>query len=137
MSEGKDLKQLGSAQTTYKYDSPNVDILETFDNKCPQRDYMVEFIFDEFTSLCPKTGQPDFATIEINYIPDKLCIESKSLKLYMFAFRSHGAFMETIVNQMLDDFVRICEPRYMIIYGRFNARGGIKINVEAEYRIDA
>jgi 7-cyano-7-deazaguanine reductase len=133
MSEGKDLIQLGSNKTDYKYGDPSHRILETFENKCPQRDYVIEFIFDEFTSLCPKTGQPDFATIEINYIPDQLCIESKSFKLYMFAYRSHGAFMETIVNQMLDDFVRVCQPRYMIVYGRFNARGGVNINVQAEY----
>lgn len=129
--EGKELKTLGSS-TQYKYNFPSTDILETFDNKTPDREYVVEFIFPEFTSLCPKTGQPDFATIKISYSPDKKCIESKSLKLYLFAFRSHGSFMETITNKILEDCFRICDPRWMKVHGLFNPRGGITINVKAE-----
>jgi 7-cyano-7-deazaguanine reductase len=134
MSEGKNLKQLGAKQTVYKYDEPSCEILETFKNKCPQRDYNIEFVSNEFTSLCPKTGQPDFASIKINYIADEDCIESKSLKLYLFAYRSYGAFMETIVNKILDDLVSVCSPRFMVVEGQFNVRGGIEINVRAEHK---
>lgn len=136
MEEGGELRHLGSADTDYRLDAPSKDTLETFNNKCLVRNYKIQFIFSEFTSLCPKTGQPDFATIEINYIPDKLCIESKSLKLYFFAYRGYGSFMETITNKILEDLVSVCEPKWMQILGRFNARGGIFINVEAEYEAD-
>ena len=127
------LKNLGSAKTEYKYTDPTSDILETFENQFPGRDYITEFVFNEFTSLCPKTGQPDFATIKVEYIPDKLCIETKSLKLYFLAFRQHGAFMETITNQILEDCVAVCKPSWMKITSNFNARGGTLINVKAEY----
>ena len=133
MIEGKDLKHLGSEKTNYYYNEPNVNILETFDNKYPHRDYKIKFIFPEFTSLCPKTAQPDFATIEITYIADKKCIETKSLKLYLFAYRQFGSFMESITNKLLEDFVNVCNPRWMEVIGKFNARGGISINVKAEY----
>lgn len=132
--EGKNLKKLGAAKTEYKYDEPSKNILETFDNKYSKKRYNVEFIFPEFTSLCPKTGQPDFATIKINYIPDKFCIESKSLKLYLFAFRSYGSFMESITNKILEDLVSICCPIQMEVIGKFNARGGTFINVTANYK---
>ena len=127
------LTQLGSAKTKYVYDHPTASLLETFENKAPHRDYVTEFVFNEFTSLCPKTGQPDFATITVQYVPDKLCIETKSLKLYFLSFRQHGAFMETIVNKMLEDLVATCDPRRMAVIGRFNARGGTLINVQANY----
>jgi len=131
--EGQDLKQLGVEETEYQLDEPSKDILETFENRYPKRKYNVQFIFPEFTSLCPKTGQPDFATIEVNYIPDKLCIESKSLKLYFFAYRGYGSFMETITNRILEDLVNICSPVWMEVKGRFNPRGGAFINVRAIY----
>jgi len=131
------LKSLGSKETNYKYDDPTVEILEVFDNKYFHRDYMIEFNFSEFTSLCPKTGQPDFATIQIQYIPNKKCIETKSLKLYMFAYRSYGSFMETITNKILEDCVQVCKPKWMKVEGRFNIRGGIALNITVEYEAKA
>lgn len=127
------LTKLGSQKTDYKLDSPSSDILETFDNKYPERDYKVQLVFPEWTSLCPRTGQPDFATITVEYIPNKKCVESKSLKLYFFAYRNYGAFMESITNKVLEDLVAVCSPRWMRVTGKFNARGGTFINVEAEY----
>ncbi len=113
--------------------SPNKAKLETFKNSHPKRDYWIEFDCPEFTSICPITGQPDFGYISIQYIPDKLCLESKSLKLYMFAFRNHGAFHEEVVNRILDDLVKAISPREAIVLGEFNPRGGISINVEATH----
>jgi 7-cyano-7-deazaguanine reductase len=104
------------------------DLLETFENRHPQRDYFVKFNCPEFTSVCPITGQPDFATLYIAYVPDKRLIESKSLKLYLFGFRNHGAFHEDCVNTILDDLVRAAEPKYMEIWGKFTPRGGISID---------
>ena len=127
------LQQLGSKRTDYKYDAPSMEILETFPNRYPKRDYNIQFVFPEFTSLCPKTGQPDFATIEINYVPKGLCIESKSLKMYFFAYRTYGSFMETITNKILEDLVAVCSPKWMSVQGKFNARGGTVINVTAKY----
>lgn len=127
------LTQLGSANTIYNYSDPHMDILECFENKYPNRDYVTEFIFTEFTSLCPRTHQPDFAEIAIRYIPDKECLETKSLKLYFLAYRNEGMFMETIVNKILEDCVSKCRPRKMSVVGKFNARGGTLINVMAEY----
>lgn len=126
------LTQLGSANTKYIYDAPSFSFLETFENQYPHRNYITKFIFPEFSSLCPKTGQPDFATIKVQYIPNKTCIETKSLKLYFLAFRQYGSFMETIVNKILEDCVHACSPRWMRVEGNFNARGGTLINVEAE-----
>ena len=133
-SEGSSLKQLGSNKTTYKYDEPSVKILETFSNKYPGKDYTVQFITSEVTSLCPKTGQPDFAEIDIQYIPYEKCIETKSLKLYLFAFRNYGAFMETITNKILADLVAVCNPKWMVVVGMFKSRGGIALNVTASYK---
>lgn len=130
----EELKELGSAETEYTYDEPDPDLLETFQNQFPHRDYKTEFIFKEFTSLCPKTGQPDFAEIKVEYIPDKLCIETKSLKMYFLSYRQHGSFMETITNNMLEHFVAECLPRWMRITAEFNTRGGTDINVVAEYQ---
>lgn len=126
------LSQLGS-NTTYKYDKPCADILETFPNNNPNNGYEIYLDFPEFSSLCPKTGQPDFAHISIKYVPDKQCVESKSLKLYFFAYRSQGAFMETITNKILDDFVQACSPRYCEVVGNFAPRGALKIVVKATY----
>lgn len=127
------LKVLGSNSTNYKYDSPVPEILETFPNNAPQRDYLIELKFPEFTSLCPKTGQPDFARIQVRYIADKVCLESKSIKLYFFAYRNYGSFMETITNKILTDFVEACQPRWMEVTCNFNPRGGLEINPTVTY----
>ncbi len=108
-------------------------ILEVFDNEYQDRDYTVYHEAPEFTSLCPKTGQPDFATITIEYIPDKLCVELKSLKLYLNSFRNDGIYFESATNKILDDLVEVCQPRYMRITAEFNVRGGISSTIEAEY----
>lgn len=128
-----ELTKLGSNQTSYIYDDPTCGILECFENKYPNRSYIIEFTTKEFTSCCPKTGQPDFAQIVISYSPDKLCIETKSLKLYLFAFRNYKSFMETITNKILDDLVAVCSPLCMTIHARFNSRGGIEPNVIVKY----
>jgi 7-cyano-7-deazaguanine reductase len=107
--------------------------LEAFPNKHPQRDYQVVLETSEFTALCPITGQPDFGTITISYVPDQLVIESKSLKLYLWSFRQEGHFHEEVVNRILDDLVRAVKPRKMQVRGEFRARGGITITVVAEY----
>jgi 7-cyano-7-deazaguanine reductase len=107
--------------------------LETFSNPHPDRDYTIRIRIPEFTCLCPKTGQPDFGTIIIEYIPDKLCIELKSLKLYFNSYRNDGIFYESITNKVLDDLVEVCKPRYMLITAEFNVRGGISSRVKAEY----
>ncbi len=109
------------------------DILETFKNKHPDNEYLVTFYCPEFTSLCPKTGQPDFATIIINYIPREDMVESKSLKLYLFSFRNHGDFHEDCVNIILKDLVRLMNPRYIEVRGIFTPRGGISIYPFANY----
>ncbi len=108
-------------------------ILETFKNQYPDRDYSIEITCPEFTCVCPKTGQPDFATIHINYTPDKLCIELKSLKLYIFSYRNVGEFHEHVINKILDDIVSACNPRRAEVIGDFNVRGGIKTVVKATY----
>jgi 7-cyano-7-deazaguanine reductase len=110
-----------------------IKLLETFENEHPNRDYTIIHTAPEFTSLCPKTGQPDFATIEINYVPDKLCIELKSLKLYLNSYRNDGVFFESVTNKILEDLVKICNPRYMLVTAEFNVRGGISSVIEAEY----
>ena len=114
-------------------DSPDKARLEAFQNTSHKRDYWIELDCPEFTSLCPVTGQPDFGHITIRYIPDRLCLESKSLKLYLFSFRNYGTFHEEVVNRILDDLVRTVKPRKAVVTGRFNARGGISINVEAAH----
>jgi 7-cyano-7-deazaguanine reductase len=110
-----------------------IKLLETFENEFPKRDYTIIHTAPEFTSLCPKTGQPDFATIDIDYIPDKLCIELKSLKLYLNSYRSDGVFFESVTNRILEDLVKVCSPRYMLVTAEFNVRGGISSVIEAEY----
>ena len=116
--------------------SPNKAILETFRNTYPKRDYWIHFECPEFTAICPVTGQPDFGTITIDYIPNRACLESKSLKLYLFSFRNHGTFHEAAVNRILDDIVAVCRPRRLRVTGRFNSRGGIAITVTAEHPTD-
>jgi 7-cyano-7-deazaguanine reductase len=114
-------------------DSPDKARLEAFENAYPKRDYWVHFDCPEFTCLCPITAQPDFGHITIRYIPNKLCLESKSLKLYLFSFRNHGTFHEEVVNRILDDVVKAIKPRQVQVKGVFNPRGGIGITVEAVY----
>ena len=108
-------------------------ILDSFENPRQQRDYEIQFIFPEFTSMCPVTGQPDFATITVTYVPDKLCVEMKSLKLYYLAYRNQGIFYEAVVNTILDDLVAVLKPRRMTVVGDFAARGGTKGIVTAKY----
>jgi len=108
-------------------------ILETFDSPQTETDYTIHIDIPEFTCLCPKTGQPDFATIKIDYVPDQKCIELKALKMYMWSFREEGAFHEKVTNDMLKDFVAACEPRFMRVTGQFNVRGGIYTTVVADY----
>jgi 7-cyano-7-deazaguanine reductase len=108
--------------------------LDTFPNPQPQRDYRIHMEIPEFTCLCPKTGQPDFATIELDYIPDRKCVELKSLKLYMWSFRNEGAFHEAVTNRILDDLAAATKPRYMRVTARFYVRGGVFTTVVAETR---
>ncbi len=109
-------------------------IIETWQSKYPDKDYTVDIEFPEFTCICPKTGLPDFAVIRVKYVPDKLCLELKSFKMYMIFYRSVGIFHEHAVNRILDDLVRAARPRWMQIAGEFNTRGGIKTTVTAEYK---
>ena len=107
-------------------------MIEVFDNPAPVRNYHIQHVCPEFTSVCPKTGQPDFATITLDYIPDKLCIELKSLKLYYYSFRNEGIYYEAVVNRLLDELSSACQPRYMRLTGDFNIRGGISSRIFAE-----
>lgn len=135
MREEKDLKDitlLGASHTTYPTDYAP-EVLETFDNKHPENEYLVTFNCPEFTSLCPKTGQPDFAKIIINYIPRMKMVESKSLKLYLFSFRNHGDFHEDCVNIIMKDLVKLMDPKYLEVIGLFTPRGGISIYPFANY----
>jgi 7-cyano-7-deazaguanine reductase len=126
------LQHLGSQQTNYLSEyTPG--LLETFQNLHPNRDYFVKFNCPEFTSLCPVTGQPDFATIYISYIPDQRMVESKSLKLYLFSFRNHGDFHENCVNVIMNDLVQLMDPCYIEVWGKFTPRGGISIDPYCNY----
>ena len=107
--------------------------LDTFPNSHPKRDYLIVHTCPEFTALCPKTGQPDFATIRVSYVPDRLCVELKSLKFYLFSYRDRGIFYENVVNAILDDLVGAVRPRSMTVEGEFNVRGGISSVVRASY----
>jgi len=108
-------------------------ILDTFENPKPERSYEISFECPEFTCVCPKTSQPDFATIYIDYVPDKLCVELKSLKLYLWSYRDKGAFHERVTNQILDDIVGVVKPRRISVIGDFWVRGGIRTEVRATY----
>ncbi|HHQ68721.1 MAG TPA: NADPH-dependent 7-cyano-7-deazaguanine reductase QueF [Halothiobacillaceae bacterium] len=110
--------------------------LETFPNPNPERDYTIHMEIPEFTCLCPKTGQPDFATFVLDYVPDQTCVELKSLKLYMWSFREEGGFHEAMTNGILNDLVKATQPRYMRLTGRWNVRGGIYTDVIVEHRQD-
>lgn len=126
-----ELKNLGH-ESAYTFDyQPGV--LESFDNKHPGNDYFVKFNCPEFTSLCPITGQPDFATIYLSYIPDKKLVESKSMKLYLFSFRNHGAFHEDCMNIIMKDLIALLEPKYIELWGKFLPRGGLSIDPFCNY----
>jgi 7-cyano-7-deazaguanine reductase len=126
-----DLQSLGH-HTEYptNYDP---DVLETFENRHPDNDYWVKFNCPEFTSLCPITGQPDFASIYISYVPDKKMVESKSLKLYLFSYRNHGDFHENCVNTIMKDLIKLMSPKYIEVWGKFMPRGGISIDPYCNY----
>lgn len=123
---------LGNQGTKYSYDY-DPSVLEVFINKHQENDYFVKFNCPEFTSLCPKTGQPDFATIYISYVPDKLMVESKSLKLYLLSFRNHGDFHEDCMNIIMKDLIKLMDPRYIEVWGKFTPRGGISIDPYCNY----
>jgi len=110
--------------------------LEVFENPHPERDYTIRMRIPEFTCLCPKTGQPDFATLRIEYVPHRLCVELKSLKLYIWSYRDEGAFHEAVTNRILDDLVAACGPRFARVQAEFNVRGGIYTTVTAEHRAE-
>ena len=132
ITERKGLTLLKAGERNYPT-SPDEARLEAFENPYASRDYWIEFDCPEFTALCPVTGQPDFGHIVIRYIPDRLCLESKSLKLYLFSFRNQGTFHEEAVNRILDDVVRTIRPRRAIVRGDFNPRGGIALKIEASH----
>ncbi len=112
---------------------PSTD-LETFPNPAPERDYTIRMTLPEFTCLCPKTGQPDFATLKLEYVPDQRCVELKSLKLYIWAFRDRGAFHEAITNEMLAHLVSVTSPRFMRLTAEFNVRGGVYTTIVAQHQ---
>jgi len=114
--------------------SEPADTIETFANPAPDRDYTIRMTIPEFTCLCPRTGQPDFATLELEYVPDRLCVELKALKLYIWSFRDRGAFHEAVTNEIIDYLARAVTPRFMRLTARFNIRGGIGTQVIAERR---
>lgn len=126
------LSKLGSP-TVYKYSEPERATLEAFPNRYPERDYAVTFEHPEFTSLCPLTGQPDFGLIRVRYVPGERCLESKSFKLYLTAFRDHGSFMESLTNKIAEDLQTLLSPRRLTVEGIFNARGGTRISVRVDY----
>ena len=132
MRENENLTKLGSAKTTYSMDY-DPSVLESFNNKHPQNDYFVKFNCPEFTSLCPITGQPDFANIIISYVPDQKLVESKSLKLYLFSFRNHGDFHEDVVNVIMKDLIQLMDPKYIEVWGKFLPRGGLSIDPYCNY----
>lgn len=126
-SELAGISLLGKQDVDYLFEY-NPTVLESFQNKHPDNEYFVKFNCPEFTSLCPMTGQPDFATIYISYVPDKLLVESKSLKLYLFSFRNHGDFHEDCMNKIMKDLVQLLDPKYIEVWGKFTPRGGISID---------
>ncbi len=132
MREKENLTKLGSNGTVYKTDY-DPSLLESFSNKHPGNDYFVKFNCPEFTSLCPITGQPDFANIIISYVPDEKLVESKSLKLYLFSFRNHGDFHEDVVNIIMKDLIALMDPKYIEVWGKFLPRGGLSIDPYCNY----
>lgn len=132
MDNTENLTLLGNQNVKYSVDY-DPEVLEVFPNKYPERDYFVKFNCPEFTTLCPITNQPDFATIYISYIPGEKMVESKSLKLYLFSYRNHGGFHETSVNMIMDDLVKLMDPKYIEVLGKFTPRGGISIDPYCNY----
>lgn len=130
--EKKGITLLGNKNVEYAMDYAP-EVLETFVNKHQDNDYFVKFNCPEFTSLCPITGQPDFATITISYVPNVKMVESKSLKLYLFSFRNHGDFHEDCVNIIMKDLIKLMEPKYIEVWGKFTPRGGISIDPYCNY----
>ncbi len=130
--ELKEITLLGNQKTRYQYQY-DPTVLEAFENKHPNNDYFVKFNCPEFTSLCPMTGQPDFATIYISYIPSQKMVESKSLKLYLFSFRNHGDFHEDCMNIIMKDLIQLMDPKYIEVWGKFTPRGGISIDPYCNY----
>jgi len=130
--EMKDVTLLGNKNNKYEFDY-DPSVLETFENKHQNRDYIVKFNCPEFTSLCPITEQPDFATVYISYIPDVKMVESKALKLYLFSFRNHGDFHEDCMNIIMNDLIELMEPKYIEVWGKFMPRGGISIDPYTNY----
>ncbi len=126
------LTLLGQKGTVYS-DQYDPSVLETFRNKHPDHDYFVKFNCPEFTTLCPITGQPDFGSVTISYVPDDRMVESKSLKLYLFSFRNHGDFHEDCINIIMEDLKKLMDPKYIEVWGRFNPRGGISIDPYCNY----
>lgn len=131
-SRHDEVESLGSNSTDYK-DTYSPEVLESFTNKHQDVEYFVKFNCPEFTSLCPKTNQPDFATMYISYVPNKRMVESKSLKLYLFSFRNHGDFHEDVVNIIVKDLVKLLDPLYLECWGKFTPRGGISIDPYVNY----
>ena len=132
--ERGNISLLGNQNTKYKTDYAP-EVLETFPNKHRDNDYFVKFNCPEFTSLCPITGQPDFATVYISYIPGELMVESKSLKLYLFSFRNHGDFHEDCINIIMKDLIKLMKPKYIEVWGKFLPRGGLSIDPYCNYGI--
>ena len=130
--EAEGLTLLGGKKTVYSADY-DPGVLETFVNKHPDRDYFVKFNCPEFTSLCPMTGQPDFACVTISYVPGERMVESKSLKLYLYSFRNHGDFHEDCMNVIMKDLIRLMDPKYIEVWGKFTPRGGISIDPYCNY----
>lgn len=131
-TEVEEISLLGNQKVSYRFDY-NPEILETFVNKHQENDYFVKFNCPEFTSLCPITGQPDFATIYISYVPTINMVESKSLKLYLFSFRNHGDFHEDCINSIMKDLIKLMDPKYIEVWGKFTPRGGISIDPYCNY----
>lgn len=129
------LQQLGSQHTEYVLKGPSVSMLETFANPYPGRDYQITHSTEEFTSLCPKTGQPDFGTIKVTYVPDQSCVETKSLKLYLFAYREERTFMERLTGRIFSDLLTLLSPRLLEVTITFHARGGIETQVQYVHKI--
>ena len=132
-SDTKNLTKLGSQKTDYQFDQPRPELLETFENQHQDSSYIIPIEYIRFTSLCPKTKQPDGADIYINYIPNKKCVESKSLKLYMFSYRNSGSFMEDITNTILKDLIKLLDPQYIEVYAKFISRGDIYLRPFANH----
>ena len=132
MREKENLTKLGSKTTDYHFEY-DPTLLEAISNRHPETDYFVKFNCPEFTSLCPITGQPDFANIIISYVPEKTIVESKSLKLYLFSFRNHGDFHEDVVNNIMQDLIKLLDPKYIEVWGKFLPRGGLSIDPYCNY----